>query len=379
MKRSYIREILDAINEDTISFAGGLPSTEMLPTEQIAKCATSVLKESKALQYSSSYGLDELREFIASYYTKLLDFPTTKEQILITTGSQQAFDLICKAIKPKEIITQEPTYIGAIGAFKSLGVKLDSFRHIYELQAKLDSNRVVYAMSDYQNPTGACYSKAQRDELAQAVNQRGGTLIEDGAYSFLNFDGKYQKPVSALCSRSFHLGSFSKIVAPGLRVGWIRAKEEQIERLLIVKESLDLHTATMNQMIITEFLKTSDFKLHLKTLQLYYYHKMKVMSNALKEEGIEEFIEPEGGMFLYVNLRCNAKKLAKHLLTKNLAIVPGDVFDIKERSSTWVRLNFSNADNEEIKAGVRILAHEMKAYKRESIWFYIFKQRLSSL
>ncbi len=254
MERSYIREILDATNEETISFAGGLPDASLFPMKELKDASLKVLENSLSMQYSKSQGDDSLREKIASLYTKYFDFPTTKEEILITTGSQQAFDIISKTFIENEVIVQTPTYIGALSAFKVLGLKIKSFTDLGYLPKMLKKSSALYIMSDFANPNTKCLSNKERDEISNILNKKEPFLIEDGAYSFLDFNGKIRKPICSRYKKSFHLGSFSKIVAPGLRVGWIRADKKMIEQILVSKEALDLHTPTLNQMILNQYL-----------------------------------------------------------------------------------------------------------------------------
>ena len=238
MKRSYIREILDCIDDDTISFAGGLPNEELFDLEGITKATVKALQTSKSLQYSKSQGLLGLREIIADIYTKIFDFKTSADEILITTGSQQAFDVILKTFSKDEILVQNPSYIGAINAFKTMGLAVRGFDEINELNDLLNSSNDLYLMSDFNNPTTKTYTLKQRKQIADILNKKGNILIEDGAYSLLDFENTIMKPISADYENSFLLGSFSKILAPGLRVGWIRANKKNIEKILVSKEYL---------------------------------------------------------------------------------------------------------------------------------------------
>jgi DNA-binding transcriptional MocR family regulator len=374
MKRSYIREILDATDENTISFAGGLPQERLFPLSQIQKATTKVLQNRAALQYSSSVGLETLRTQIAHMYSTLFDFPTSKEEIMITTGSQQAFDVILKIFGKKEVLVQNPTYIGALGSFKTQGFNVRGFENLDELEAKLHADNDVYMMSDFINPTGESLSQKKREAIAKILHKKGNILLEDGAYSLLSFDGTVQKPIASMYENSFHVGSFSKIIAPGLRVGWIRASKEKIDKILIAKEALDLHTPTLNQMIIAQFLQDNDVSKHLKKIQSKYEERMEFMSACLKKYVPQfYFIKPKGGMFIYGSFNQESFALAKKLLEKNVAIVPAQVFYADDRQSNEARLNFTNASNKQIIKGLKILqsliSDEVKA---ESIWMNLF-------
>lgn len=354
-KRSYIREILDVIDEDTISFAGGLPKEELFPLKKIQKATSKVLQIPKSLQYSSSKGLKCLRKKIADIYTNKLDFPTSEEEIIITNGSQQAFDIILKIINEKKILLEEPSYIGALSSFNILNKKVDSFCDFDELNRKIEKKSLLYLISDFQNPSTSSYSNKQRKEFAKIINKNKCYVMEDGAYTFLDFKNKFKTPISKYCKDSFHLGSFSKIIAPGLRVGWIRANSKLINKVLIAKEALDLHTSTLNQMILDEYLNENDIFEHIKKINNDYFKNMQYMSKYL-DKYIPSFsyCKPKGGMFIYGSLSCDTMKLAKHTIKKNLAIVPAEVFYLNKKSKE-IRLNFTNSSKKEIKKGLKIL------------------------
>ncbi|MGA1941395.1 PLP-dependent aminotransferase family protein [Arcobacter sp. YIC-310] len=363
-KRSYIREILDVINDSTISFAGGLPDESLFPKDELIKATMLAMNDTKALQYSSSHGLKSLREKIAAFYNDKLDFPTNSNEILITSGSQQAFDIILKAFNTN-VIVEEPSYIGALASFRVLNKKINSFSKLSNLKNMIDSKTSVYLISDFQNPSTSSYSLSQRQTLGAIINKKDSFLIEDGAYTFLDFDNCFKTPISKSVKKSFHLGSFSKIVAPGLRVGWIRADKKLIEKLLFIKESLDLHTATLNQMILDEYLKSNDIFNHIKKINSIYENKMNFMANSL-EKYIPSFSfeRPKGGMFIYGSLLCDSMEVAKKALEKNLAIVPAEVFYLNKKSNE-IRLNFTNSTNEEIEKGIKILAKIVNKFKME--------------
>jgi len=357
MKRSYIREILDATDEDTISFAGGLPDKELFPLNELSKASKKVFKNDDCLQYSKSQGIESLREKIASIYTNKLGFKTSKEEILITTGSQQAFDIILKSLNSNQIIVESPSYIGALGAFKMLNKEIIDFKKLKELEKLVNSSNLLYAISDYQNPSTNVYNNKKRKSIANILSENNSTLIEDGAYCFLNFKNKIKAPISKLYSNSYHLGSFSKIVAPGLRLGWIRTKEENINKLLAAKESLDLHTSTFNQMLIDEYLNSNDLFEHISKINDAYNKKMEYMAKCFKKYIPSfKFKKPKGGMFIYGSFNSDSMKLAKKALKDNIAFVPAEVFYINKKS-TEARFNFTNESYENIKLGIKKLAN----------------------
>lgn len=358
MKRSYIREILDNVNNNTISFAGGLPDEKLFPLKELQESSFRVFQNPKCLQYSKSNGISSLRKQIANLYTEKFDWETNENEILITTGSQQSFYIISKIFQSKQTIIQNPSYVGAICAFKSLGLKLSGFDEISDLEKLLTKNSTLYIMSDFQNPNTSSYNNLQRLELLKILKDKKSFLIEDGAYSLLDFEACIKKPISSKYENSFHLGSFSKIISPGLRVGWIRAKKELIEKLLISKEAIDLHTSTLNQMIISDFISNNDLELHLNKIRNSYEKKMIFMSNCLKKYVKEfNFIMPKGGMFIYGEFNnIDTFVLAKKALEKDLAFVPGEVFYAKAKKTAEIRFNFTNCSYKEIIKGIKILS-----------------------
>jgi len=356
IKRSYIREILDAINSETISFAGGLPANELFPMKEIKEATLSVLENSESLQYSKSLGIDSLREKIAGFYTNKLDFKTQKDEILITSGSQQGLDIILKCMDQKEVIVESPSYIGALLSFQVLEKNIKSFNDFIELESSLNSSNLLYVISDFQNPSTHSYNTEEREKVASYVNARNSFIIEDGAYNFLDFTNSFKTPISKYCDNSFHLGSFSKIVSPGLRIGWIRANKRLIDRLIVIKEALDLHTSTLNQMILDKYLNNNDLFMHIKKINEEYEKKMNFMSKCFDTYiPTFKYEKPKGGMFIYGEFNIDSMHLAKLALKENIAFVPAEVFYIN-KTSKEARFNFTNSSYVEIERGIKKIA-----------------------
>lgn len=353
ISRSYIREILDAINDETISFAGGLPNENLFPIEQLKEATIKVMENPLCVQYSKSQGIDSLREKIAEIYTKKFDFPTSKDEILITTGSQQAFDIISKTFFKDDIFVQMPSYIGALSAFKILGLNIKGFSSNSFLKKELKKSSAVYIMSDFTNPTGKSIDIENREILANIINKKSSFLIEDGAYSLLDFEGEIRKPISSYVQNSFHLGSFSKIVAPGFRIGWIRSRKDLLEQILASKEAVDLHTSTFNQMILNNYLEKNDLFKHIKVVKEEYKKKMEFMAQCFEKDLPSfKFERPNGGMFIYGKFEEDSFSLTKKALKHNIAFVPAKVFFHNEEDSTEARFNFTNSSFEEIEKGI---------------------------
>lgn len=367
VERSYIREILDAINKETISFAGGLPNEELFPMNEFKKVGKKVLKDKKAFQYSTSFGFDSLRQKIANIYTEKLNFTTSKDEILITSGSQQAFDLITKLIDKKRVLLESPSYLGAINSFKILEKNVSSFDNINELEKVLNKNTFLYLISDFQNPSTKSYKRIERGIIAKHVNENNSFLIEDGAYTFLSFDNKYKTPISKYCKKSFHLGTFSKILAPGLRLGWIRADKKYIDKLVSIKEALDLHTSSFSQLLVDEYLNNNNLFTHVELLNKNYEKQMNYMAKCMQNIIPSfSFKKPKGGMFIYGSFSCDTMQLAKKALEHNVAFVPSEVFYLDKKTNE-ARFNFTNTSKKEVIEGLRIIADILENEKFKSI------------
>jgi 2-aminoadipate transaminase len=366
MKRSFIREILDITTSDTISFAGGLPDVSLFPIEALRYATQSALQDASVFQYTASHGLEGLREKIAARYTQS-GFATHPDEILITTGSQQAINLAARAYLDKSVTVELPAYLGALNVFALMEIAVDGIClhpggvDLQQLKQSSRSTGAAYLIPDFQNPTGSCYSEAVREQTANILQENGALLIEDAAYSELYFDHKRPAISAYMPQQSLHLGSFSKILAPGLRVGWIRADTERIKRLMIVKEALDLHTATLNQSIINRFWETHGLDEHIITLREVYSGKMEWMAKILGRElpGFR-FDKPKGGMFIYGSLPgVDTMKLVRRCIRNGVVFVPGAEFYPGEAPMDEIRLNFTNAAPEQTLKGLRMLAGEI--------------------
>ncbi|RXJ60322.1 PLP-dependent aminotransferase family protein [Candidatus Marinarcus aquaticus] len=360
MKRSFIREILESIDEETISFAGGLPNEALFPLKDIEKSAMNVLQNSKVLQYSLSNGLKSLREKIAQYYNDE-GFETSADNILITTGSQQAMFIIAKYFEQKSITIEEPSYLGAMNIFrmnkldmKPVALEADGI-DIKAFQKSLEETKLAYLIPDFQNPYSSTYSQVKRNTVAYLIKENDAYLIEDSPYSELFFTSKKRTISSMIPNNSFHLGSFSKTFAPSLRIGWVRANEELIHELMKIKESIDLHSCGLSQAILNDYLSDSQlFKQHLQTIRNDYKDKMEYFSSCLKAILPEfKFKQPKGGMFIYGYIEnVDTKKLVFEALKHKVVFVPGSEFYLDKSSCNEIRFNFTHSTKEEVKEGL---------------------------
>lgn len=374
--RSYIREILKVTAQpDIISFAGGLPHPASFPVDAVASAAASVLEEAgpEALQYTTTEGFPPLRQWIADRY-KRQGINVSPDDILITTGSQQALDLVAKACIDRggKVVMERPGYLGAIQCFAVFGpdfvtvpltprgVDTDALR-----QAARDA-QVFYAVPSFQNPSGITYDDATRREVAEIMAETGCLLVEDNPYGELRFMGQHLPPVRAYASApSVLLGSFSKVVSPGLRLGWVCAPQEVLNPMITAKQASDLHTPGFTQRILHRYLMDNDVDTHIASIRARYGAQRDAMVQAIRQHFPEEvaYTEPEGGMFLWCTLPegISAEALFHKAIERKVAFVPGRPFYVDETDDTF-RLNFSNSSPELIDEGIARLGQCLREY-----------------
>lgn len=373
--RSFIREILKVTaDEKIISFAGGLPNRKLFPVEEIRLAANKVLDMDgeDALQYSTTEGYAPLREWIADRYRKTAGIEIHADCILITNGSQQGLDLLGKTFvnEKDSVAIEEPGYLGAIQALslyrpKFVGIPLTwegPDTHFLEKTARKHPLKMFYTVPNFQNPSGITHSDKVRSSVASILKDTGTILVEDNPYGELRFSGKecgsYRK---YLPENTVLLGSFSKIFAPSFRLGWITAKPDMMEKIIIAKQASDLHTNYFSQRILYQYLMDNDLDQHIRRIREVYQRQRNAMVSTVKEcfPPSVHFSEPEGGMFMWVELPENlsAMDLFEKAIQSNVAFVPGDPFYTggKQLVNT-LRLNFSCVDEKTIETGIRILA-----------------------
>lgn len=371
---SMIRAILKAMQDDEIiSFAGGMPNPISFPQEELTKSMKNVVKEygSKVFQYSLTAGLPQLRKFIADRYNKKFDLGITEDDIIITTGSQQALDLLAKVMidKGDNVLVEKPGYLGALQAFAQyqpnfVPVELQNDgMNLDELQNILQNTKIKfgYVVPNFQNPTGVSYSKEKREKFYEIMKKNNFLLIEDDPYGELRFEGETLPYIAAgKTKNSVLLGSFSKTITPGMRLGYMITKNHKL--LLAVntaKEAADLHTNIFAQYVIWDYLMHNDFDLHIQKIKNLYKEQSSAMVNTIKEYFPKEvkYTIPQGGMFLWVTLPVgmSAMKLFDTAIKEKVAFIPGDPFYVKERNVNALRLNYTNASPETIKEGIKRL------------------------
>jgi 2-aminoadipate transaminase len=376
VRRSFVREILKATtNPEIISFAGGLPNPKFIPVREIADAVQHTLAEqgAAALQYCTSEGHPLLRQWIADQYNAV-GVGASADQILITTGSQQGFDLLGKVMLDAgdRVIVEDPTYPAALQAWgmyepRFCAVTTDGDGiDAHSLRVEVDAGaKIVYCMPNFQNPTGGSYSAERRSAVADAVRDSSTVLVEDDPYGLLRFSGKALPPIARdLPEQSVLLGTFSKTIAPGLRLGWICAPKQLMEKLVIAKQAVDLHSENLGQWVIHRLVTGGQFERHLQAIREVYGRQCRVMIEAIEKylPGDVWTTRPEGGMFLWVTLPPDvlAMDLFERAIRKGVAFVPGRPFFANGGGEHSMRLNFSNSDEARIVEGIRRLAGAME-------------------
>lgn len=378
--RSFIREILKvSLDPDIISFAGGLPNKRYFPVAEIQAAANQVFAEigATALQYSNSEGLLELRELIAKRYREKKGIAVEADSIIITNGSQQGLDLLGKVLvnTGDNILIEEPGYLGAIQA---LSVYQPNFHTVEVGPGGMNTSmlaekcvnlnaKLLYTVPNFQNPSGVTYSEHSRQQVAEIAGKNNFLLIEDDPYGELRFTGEAKKNFYSYApEQTVLLGSFSKIVAPGFRIGWMVAPKPLLEKLLVVKQAADLHTASVSQYILCRYLKENDLDEHVETIIHAYGNQCRVMLDAVRRylpQGINWW-EPEGGMFLWGELPkgYDSMTLFDFAVREKVVFVPGKPFFIGNKGENTFRLNFSCSEPEEIEMGIQRLSRAFSAY-----------------
>lgn len=385
---SVIREILKFTQlPDIISFAGGLPAPDVFPIEEFSLASSRVLEEKgpKALQYSTTEGYNPLRDWIVADMAKQ-GLKIERENIILTNGSQQGLDLLGKIFfnRGDKVIVEAPTYLGAIQAWNTYGVEYiqvatDEYGIIpEELEKALRCGiKLIYILPSFQNPTGRTLPLDRRQRIMEIADEHGIPIIEDDPYGQLRYEGEHIPPVIVLDDKYrnpdgdvydgnvIYLSTFSKILAPGIRLAWTIAPKPVIQKLVYAKQGTDLHTSTLVQMIAYETSKGGFVEKHIELIKDIYGERRKVMLDAMDEHFPEgtTWTKPDGGLFLWVTLpeQINSEDLLKIAVEKKVAFVPGAPFYPKGGGHNTLRLNFSFSNPDEIREGIKRLGEAIKA------------------
>lgn len=387
MGSSIIREILKfTSNPEIISFAGGLPAPEVFPVEDFRAACDVVLSEQgpASLQYSPTEGYIPLREMLIEYTANHGGTRFALENTLMTSGSQQALSLLGKLFinRGDHVIVEAPTYLGATQAWDVYGaeyvqVETDEYgMKMDSLEAALRSGpKFIYALPNFQNPSGVTMSLERRHKLIELADQYGVPIIEDDPYGQLRYEGEhlptlidldaqYRESDSGYEGNVIYLSTFSKILAPGIRLGWVIAPSQVISKLVQAKQGDDLHTPTFTQMIAYEISKDGFLDTYIDRIRDLYRQRRDLMLNMAKTHFPAEatWNTPEGGLFLWITLpeHMNTDEILKKAVAKNVAFVPGHPFYPNEGGMNTMRLNFSNASEENIEVGMKRLGEVLK-------------------
>lgn len=394
MSGSIIRELLKLTQDpEIISFGGGLPAPEVFPVEAFARASTAVLRNegSKALQYSPTEGYPPLRQWIVDYMARY-GIQAKPENILITSGSQQALDLIGKVmINPGDLIlTEQPTYLGALQAWRAyqaeftcVPIDQDGLRVDLLEEALCGGPKFMYVLPNFQNPGGVTLTLERRRKLIAIADAYGVPIIEDDPYGELRYEGEHVAPLVVLdCQlhrgrpdysnghgymqgNVIYVSTFSKTLAPGLRLAWMVAPADVIARCVSAKQGMDLHTSTLVQMTAYELIKDGFLDQHVRTIREVYGSRRDLMLDALARHFPPgaQWTHPQGGLFLWVTLpeAIDTVDLMPKAIARKVAYVPGTAFYPDGRGCNTFRLNFSNAQPEQIEEGIKRLGEVLAA------------------
>ena len=381
--RSITAKIRDKAKEgvQVVSFAGGLPSKEFFPLEDLRQITDKVFEEEggEAIQYAASDGYDPLRQYLVEFMKRYQVTDIDYKNILITSGAQQGLSYLSKGlIEPGSVvIVENPSYPGALDTFRSYGaeivgvpmdnggMKMDALEEVLKQHKKV---AFIYTIADFQNPTGRCMAIDRRKELVELAEKYDTFIVEDGPYSLISFDGQINPAIKSFdkYGRVIYSGSTSKTIAPGLRIGWLIADHESITQLVYLKMRDDLLVNNIAQRQVYHYLKDCDFDGHLRTVIDVYRKRRDVMAEAIRQSFPEgtEILMPGGGLFMWVNLPegVDTLEMFDFVFQKNIAYVPGQFFCPDGRGKNTMRLNFSTTGEDEIARCIPILGGMIQQY-----------------
>lgn len=380
MKASEIRELLKLTRRpEVISFAGGLPAPEAFPVREMQEVAGRMLgsRGCEVMQYSTTEGEADLRAWIASRMNGRLGTSVTPDEVLVTSGSQQGLDLTGKVLLDEgdAVLCESPTYLAAIQCFTAYRATFvevptdDDGMLPEELDRRLRTAhrpKVVYVIPDFQNPSGRCWSLERRRRLIDVVSRHDVVVVEDNPYGELRFEGVALPSLKSLDRRGqvVHLSTFSKILCPGLRLGWVAAPPELLEKYVLVKQGADLHTSTLAQRLAADYVQQYDLDAAIGRIRELYRRRRDLMVAALERElpAGTRFTRPSGGLFLWLELPegISGRELLVRCLEHDVAFVPGGAFFPNGGHENTARLNFSNMPEPRIEEGVRRLARALR-------------------
>ena len=376
---SFIREILKVTqNAEIISFAGGLPNPISFPQEELKVSMDRITTQfgGKIYQYSTTLGLDSLRQYIVDRYKKLWNMDITIDNVIITTGSQQALDLIGKVFinEGDNVMVEKPSYLGLLQSFCMYRANFvqtqlnEDGLDIEDLKRTLKEYKpkVAYLIPNFQNPTGLTYTAENRKAVFEAIKDENMILVQDDPYGELRFEEGERIPYIGMnqTRKNIYLGSFSKIVTPGMRLGYAIADKEIIKMLETAKQASDLHSNIFGQYLISDYLQNNDLDKHIEKIKKLYKTQATAMISAMEEffPNNVKFTYPKGGMFTWVTIEegKDVLTLFDKAIAKNVAFVPGHPFYVNPDKVNTLRLNYTNANEQTIKTGIERLAQALR-------------------
>ena len=367
-----------AADPQIISFAGGLPAPELFPVKEMQAAVDLAFEEhgQEAMQYGAAKGVTALREQILEHVKQKENVTGELENVLVTTGSEQVLDLVGKAfVNPGDtVLVEQPTYLCALDVFKSYGadfvsvemdddgMKMDALEEALKAHPE---TALVYTVPNFQNPTGRTMPAERRKKFAELAAKYDVPVLEDNPYGDIRFAGEHVPSVKSFdhAGKVFYMSTFSKILAPGFRLGWLVADPKVIEKLTVLKQSADLHTDNLVQYVVTEFFKENDVDAHVKEISDLYGKRKQLMIDGIKKYFPKDvkYTDPEGGMFLWVEVPgvTDTVELFKQCLEHNVAFVPGDPFFAGKPQPGTFRLNYSNMQEDQIEVGLKRLGEAL--------------------
>lgn len=369
-----------AADPKIISFAGGLPAPELFPVKEMKATVDKVFEEhgQEAMQYGAAKGVTALREVIQQHVKEKEDVDSELDNVLVTTGSEQALDLVGKAfVDPGDtVLVEQPTYLCALDVFRSYGANFASVEmdedgmKMDALEEALKANpntKLIYTVPNFQNPTGRTMTEERRKQLAELAEKYDVYVLEDNPYGEIRFAGQHVPAVKSFdkSGHVLYMSTFSKTLAPGFRLGWLVADKNVVNKLTVLKQSADLHTDNLAQFAVAQFFADNDVDAHVKEISDLYGKRKDLMLEGIKKyfpEGVK-YTNPEGGMFLWVEVPGvdDTVELFKECLEHDVAFVPGDPFFAGEAQSGAFRLNYSNMKEDQIEVGLKRLGAALTA------------------